>query len=117
MVLNHPRLVRLLRPPTGGTTIQVGPEPQAEVTHGDPGGVGERAFSPLPYFLCRSFLFLHRETLQSAPVLPALGECTKPCSQLSANLLAETHQLQAKPGGKWATDRWEGFRIPTQKEI
>lgn len=48
-----------------------------------PGGVGERAFSLSPHSLQIHFLFLHRETLQSAPVLLALGECTKPRSQLS----------------------------------
>ena len=48
-----------------------------------PGGVGERGFSLSPHSLQIHFLFLHPETLQSAPVLPALGECTKPRSQPS----------------------------------
>ena len=47
-VLNHPGLVRLLRPPAEGTAIQVGPEPQAEVTHGGPGKSGGEGLLPLP---------------------------------------------------------------------
>lgn len=96
-----------------------------------PMAVGERGFSLSPYSLQIHFLFLHLETLKSAPVLQVWGACTQALVPSSpADLLGETHRLafcarsccpRAKPGGSWAAARWESdfssclLRNPTTK--
>ena len=106
------------------TPVQAGPEPQAEVTHGAPGGSGGEGLLPLPSLSADPLSLsppgnfaISTSPAGSGRVYKAPFTAVRPtCLQRLTGLLSVAPK--AKPGGKWAADRWEGFSgFPPQKEI